>query len=67
MPEVAGEAAILVEPGHPEALAAAMALLLNDEARRDELRRRGIRRARQFTWQAVARQTLQVYRRLAER
>jgi glycosyltransferase involved in cell wall biosynthesis len=67
MPEVAGEAAILVEPGDPEALATALALLLNDEARRDELRRRGIRRARQFTWQAVARQTLQVYRRLAER
>jgi glycosyltransferase involved in cell wall biosynthesis len=67
MPEVAGQAAILVEPDNPEALAAAMTLMLGDDAQRDELRRRGIMRAREFTWQAVARQTLQVYRTLTAR
>jgi glycosyltransferase involved in cell wall biosynthesis len=67
MPEVAGQAAILVEPNNPEVLAAAMTLMLRDDAQRDELRRRGVARAREFTWQAVARQTLQVYRALTER
>jgi glycosyltransferase involved in cell wall biosynthesis len=66
MPEVAGHAAILVEPNNPEALAAAITQMLRDDTQRQELRRRGIGRAREFTWQAVARQTLQVYRILAE-
>jgi glycosyltransferase involved in cell wall biosynthesis len=66
MPEVAGHAAILVEPNNPEALAAAITQMLRDDTQREELRRRGIGRAREFTWQAVARQTLRVYRTLAE-
>jgi glycosyltransferase involved in cell wall biosynthesis len=66
MPEVAGHAAILVEPNIPEALAADITQMLRDDTQREELRRRGIGRAREYTWQAVARQTLRVYRTLAE-
>jgi glycosyltransferase involved in cell wall biosynthesis len=65
MPEVAGQAAILVEPKQPEALAAAMASVLNDGQLRDTLRRRGLERAGRFSWEDVARQVLAVYRALA--
>jgi len=61
MPEVAGDAAILVDPRDPEALASAMALVLTDEGLRETLRRKGLARARRFSWEAVARKTLEVY------
>jgi glycosyltransferase involved in cell wall biosynthesis len=61
MPEVAGQAAILVEPKHPEALASAMAEVLSDEQLAHHLRCKGLQRAGQFSWEAVARQTLGVY------
>jgi glycosyltransferase involved in cell wall biosynthesis len=61
MPEVAGDAAILVEPRQPEALAAAMAAVLADEGLAHRLRCKGVQRARRFSWEAVARQTLRVY------
>jgi len=67
MPEVAGNAALLVEPKKPESLAAAMASVLGDEMRMAELRRRGLERAKSFSWEAVARTTLDVYTTLAER
>jgi glycosyltransferase involved in cell wall biosynthesis len=66
MPEVAGDAAIHVEPRKPERLAAAMASILRDEGYMAELRRRGLERAKGFSWEAVARTTLDVYATLAE-
>jgi glycosyltransferase involved in cell wall biosynthesis len=67
MPEVAGDAAIYVEPRKPERLAAAMASVLGDAKGMAELRRRGLERAKSFTWEAVARTTLDVYTTLADR
>jgi len=64
IPEVAGQAAILVEPKQPEALAAAMASVLGDTQLQDTLRQRGLERASQFSWERVARQLLAVYRSL---
>lgn len=61
MPEVAGDAAVLVDPRDPEGLASAMASVLTDEALREKLRQKGIARARGFSWDAVARKTLEVY------
>ena len=57
--EVAGGAAVLVDPRDSTAIAAGL-----DEAaqRRDELRQRGLERARAFSWAAVARATEAVYR-----
>jgi glycosyltransferase involved in cell wall biosynthesis len=49
MPEVAGQAAMLVEPRRPEALAAAMASVLSDVQLRDNLRNEGLKRAKQFS------------------
>lgn len=61
MPEVAGDAAVLVDPRDTDGLAAAIARLLRDEALRDGLREAGIARARQFSWEATARRTLDAY------
>ena len=52
--ETAGGAAVLVDPHDPEAIAAGIAEAV---ARRDELRRLGLERARAFTWDAAARAT----------
>jgi alpha-1,3-rhamnosyl/mannosyltransferase len=50
------------DPTDPEAIAGATDRLWHDAQLRDELRRAGHARARQFTWQRTAVQTLQVYR-----
>ncbi len=61
MPEVAGDAALLVDPRDTEGLATAIARALRDGALRDRLRAAGIARARRFSWEATARRTLDVY------
>ena len=56
LPEVAGDAALLVDPRDPEAIAGAIKMVLTDCTLREELRRRGLARARSFSWeQSVAR------------
>ena len=62
LPEVAGDAALLVDPTRPEALAAAMTSIISDGALRQALRAKGLARARAFTWDAVAEQTVAIYR-----
>ncbi len=59
--EVAGDAAILVEPGNPVALAGGIERALAD---RERLVRAGLERARRYSWQETARRTLDVYRSL---
>jgi alpha-1,3-rhamnosyl/mannosyltransferase len=54
IPEVLGEAGVLVEPGQPEAWGAALVELLGDDARRAELAAAGRVRAARFTWSANA-------------
>jgi len=61
MPEVVGDAAILVDPGDAAALRRAMAAVLGDEDLRRKLREAGPRRAAAFTWEETARRTLAVY------
>ncbi len=64
LPEVAGDAALLVDPTDIPALAAAMERALTDEALRAFLRARGLERARQFTWEEAAKRTVEVYRQV---
>ncbi len=61
LPEVAGEAARLVDPGNLPHLVDALAEVLTQPARADDLRQRGLQRARRFTWAHTAEQTLQAY------
>ena len=62
LPEVAGDAALLVEPYDVRELKDALARLLADASLRGGLVDRGLRRVTQFTWQKTAEQTLAVYR-----
>jgi len=61
IPEVAGDAALLVDARRPAELAEAVETVLTDAGLRAKLIARGRARARLFTWEAVARQTLAVY------
>jgi glycosyltransferase involved in cell wall biosynthesis len=63
MPEVAGEAALLVDPLDVEALAEKMLELVSDKELAASLRARGIERAGRFTWEKTARQTVALYKR----
>src|SRR5262249_35071587 len=65
MPEVVGDAALRVPPDDVSGWAAALWRLLADGALRAELRRRGIERAGQFSYERVARETLDVYQQVA--
>lgn len=57
-PEVAGDAALLVDPLDVDSIAAGIYRGLTDQPLRAELRARGLVRAREFTWERSARQTI---------
>ncbi|WP_129626364.1 glycosyltransferase family 4 protein [Candidatus Oscillochloris fontis] len=61
MPEVVGNAALLVNPWDVGAMTRGLTDLLDQSALREDLRRRGLARAAQFSWQRTAEQTLAVY------
>jgi glycosyltransferase involved in cell wall biosynthesis len=60
LPEVGGDAAIYVDPTDPEAIAAALRRLHQDEELRNLLIEQGPSRAASFTWRSCAEQTLAV-------
>jgi glycosyltransferase involved in cell wall biosynthesis len=66
LPEVVGNAALLVEPGDPEALAVALERVLTDEDERRALIERGLERASMFTWEACAEGLTSLYYEAAE-
>jgi glycosyltransferase involved in cell wall biosynthesis len=64
LPEVTGDAAVLVTPGDPEELAAALRRLHDDDAERARLAERGLARVgMRFAWPAVAAATVALYRK----
>ncbi len=65
LPEVAGDAAILVGPSDVEGFARQMERVLTDASLRQDLRKRGLERAAQFSWDRTARETVAVYRQVA--
>jgi glycosyltransferase involved in cell wall biosynthesis len=64
MPEVSGDAALLVDPQNTASIADALVRLANDLPLRDHLRQRGFNRAREFSWTSAVEKTWQVYREL---
>jgi glycosyltransferase involved in cell wall biosynthesis len=60
LPEVAGDAALLVDPLDIDAIAAGIELLVEDAALRARLRERGLQRVSGWTWERTARATLAV-------
>jgi glycosyltransferase involved in cell wall biosynthesis len=63
MPEIAGGAALVVDPRDPIAIAAAISEACGP--RSEDLRQRGLQRAGEFNWGATAEATLDVYREVA--
>jgi glycosyltransferase involved in cell wall biosynthesis len=64
LPELGGDAARYFDPADVEAMAAALAEVLSDEALCGEMRRRGFEQAARFSWQRAARETRAVYERV---
>lgn len=64
LPEVAGEAALMVDPMDSNAIAAAMALLMDDAALAGRLKQAGMARARMYTWAKCAGETVSALRSL---
>jgi glycosyltransferase involved in cell wall biosynthesis len=64
LPEVAGNAALLVDPLDADAIATAIERILDDPGLAAQLRRAGLERAAAFTWDACAEATLAVYRQV---
>jgi len=61
LPEACGDAAIYVDPNDTQGIAAGMQRALSDETLRRGLIERGLRRAKNFTWEKTARETLEVF------
>jgi glycosyltransferase involved in cell wall biosynthesis len=62
LPEVVGDAGLLLPPDDVDAWSEALWRVLSDTALASDLRRRGPERARQFTWRKTAEATLALYR-----
>ena len=62
LPEVGGDAAAYFEPGDDRELAETILRLLDDAGAREDLRSRGLERAREFTWTRAAERTATAYR-----
>jgi glycosyltransferase involved in cell wall biosynthesis len=60
--EVAGEAAVYFDPADPDEIAMTLTQVLEDNSLQESIRERGLERARQYSWQKTARQTVAVYR-----
>ena len=63
LPEVVGDAGLMVDPLDRRGLAEALAGVLSDPGRQQQMRVASLRRAAQFTWQATAARTIETYRR----
>ncbi len=67
LPEVVGDAALLIDPYEPDALADAMARVLTDTALQEDLRRKGYARVREFSWERSVRRVREIYEEVAGR
>jgi glycosyltransferase involved in cell wall biosynthesis len=62
LPEVIGDAGLLVEPDNPEQVALAIRQVVPGGEHREELIAKGLERSHQFTWERCAQETIAVYR-----
>lgn len=66
LPEVVGDAGVLVNPFDIDAIASAIAAMVDDSSLRSRLRIKSLNRARTFDWGETARRTLEVYKQAAD-
>jgi glycosyltransferase involved in cell wall biosynthesis len=60
MPEVAGDAALLIDPHDPNAIGNAMSSVVKDQALKEQLIQKGFSRVKEFDWNISAKQTYEV-------
>lgn len=65
IPEVAGGAALLVDPSKPEEIAEAMKRVVSEPALRQELKEKGLARSKAFSWMNTAKETWRVLEKIA--
>jgi glycosyltransferase involved in cell wall biosynthesis len=65
LPEAGGSAAVLIEPEQVDDIASGLEKIINDETMREDMTRKGLAHASQFTAERMARETLSIYRRFA--
>jgi len=64
MPEIAGDAAAIVDPTKPDEIVAAIQKILSDDKYKRELCEKGIRQAKKFSWYAMAEKYLTLYKQI---
>mgnify|MGYP001060769793 CR=1 FL=1 len=67
LPEITGDAAILIDPNSPEEIAAAMNAAADSDGERDKLISKGFKQAELFSWKLTAKRTMDVYRGIMSR
>jgi glycosyltransferase involved in cell wall biosynthesis len=67
LPEVAGGAAVLVDPYDVDSIAEGLRRVLVDPALAADMRRKGLERAREFSWARSVEKTRQVYQQVGSR
>ena len=67
LPEVVGDAAILINPYDPRSIADGMRRLLTDTALRQDLKARGLARAHQFSWERSVARIREIYGQVGHR
>lgn len=66
LPEIAGDAGFLIDPGEPKAIAQGITTVLSDDLLRRQMREQGYRQAQKFSWVRTAQATYQVYQEAYE-
>ena len=67
MPEVSGDAAVLVNPNKITDIEKAIAKVLSNKKLRDKMSKSGLVQAKKFTWAKVAKETLKVYQEVGKK
>ncbi len=64
MPEVVGEAGLLIDPGQTEDLKRAMLRLIHEPGTAEKIKKAGLEQAKKFSWETSARKTLEIFEKL---
>jgi glycosyltransferase involved in cell wall biosynthesis len=64
LPEVVGDAAVLVDPHDIDSIVDGLRCVLTNPARAEDMRRKGLERSREFSWERSVARTLEVYKRI---
>ena len=64
LPEIVGDAALLIDPHNTGELSAAIMRILQDKSLQEDLRQKGYERVKQYTWPVSARKMLSIYQKL---